>query len=238
VDSTTRRRPRARIAAGTQVPRRVRRLRQLSLLCADPGRRPRRPTRPGIRPDPRRPVPVRNGARPATGGVALLTRTFAEMQRTAERDKTRPSIEYYRRHDRISYLPVGGWTRAFLGLGLLFVVTSAGALLRVGHQRRERRAVRVVERDDRDWLRVAAAGMGPLVVLLGEEDGGLGNKLDGGGQRRDFTAPRHSHAAVRAGCAPAGEALLAIPRDRLYRWIGGCSTRRRWPRRRWLPIAR
>jgi hypothetical protein len=28
----------------------------------------------------------------------------------------------------IAYLPVGGWVRAFLGLGLLFVVTSAFTL--------------------------------------------------------------------------------------------------------------
>jgi hypothetical protein len=31
----------------------------------------------------------------------------------------------------IAYLPVGGWTRAFLGLGLLFVVTSAFTLAKV-----------------------------------------------------------------------------------------------------------
>ena len=41
---------------------------------------------------------------PQPAAYALLTPTFAELQRTAERDKTRPSIEYYRRHDRIDLL--------------------------------------------------------------------------------------------------------------------------------------
>jgi hypothetical protein len=41
---------------------------------------------------------------PQPAAYALLTPTFAELRRTAERDKTRPSVEYYRRHDRIDLL--------------------------------------------------------------------------------------------------------------------------------------
>ncbi|MFB7128178.1 hypothetical protein DR950_26250 [Kitasatospora xanthocidica] len=37
----------------------------------------------------------------------------------------------------IIYLPVGGWTRAFLGLGLLFTVSSAFTLAKVIRDRQE-----------------------------------------------------------------------------------------------------
>ncbi|MFD4660009.1 YiaA/YiaB family inner membrane protein [Kitasatospora sp. NPDC058444] len=37
----------------------------------------------------------------------------------------------------IAYLPVGGWTRAFLGLGLLYTVTSAFTLAKVIRDRQE-----------------------------------------------------------------------------------------------------
>ncbi|WP_030059545.1 MULTISPECIES: YiaA/YiaB family inner membrane protein [Streptomyces] len=37
----------------------------------------------------------------------------------------------------IAYLPVGGWTRAFLGLGLLYTVTSAFTLAKVIRDRHE-----------------------------------------------------------------------------------------------------
>jgi hypothetical protein len=43
-----------------------------------------------------------HGQQPAA--YASLTPTFAELQRMAKRDTTRPSIEYYRRHDRIDLL--------------------------------------------------------------------------------------------------------------------------------------
>jgi hypothetical protein len=47
------------------------------------------------------------GAQPAA--YARLAPTFAQLRRVAERDPTRPSIEYYRRHDRIDVLmPVSG----------------------------------------------------------------------------------------------------------------------------------
>ncbi|MEV7773114.1 YiaA/YiaB family inner membrane protein [Kitasatospora sp. NPDC086791] len=37
----------------------------------------------------------------------------------------------------IAYLPVGGWTRAFLGVGLLYTVTSAFTLAKVIRDRHE-----------------------------------------------------------------------------------------------------
>lgn len=47
------------------------------------------------------------GAQP--GAYALLTPTFEQLRRLGDRDDTRPSIEYYRRHDRIDLLmPVRG----------------------------------------------------------------------------------------------------------------------------------
>ncbi len=50
---------------------------------------------------------VVRGPQPAT--YALLPPTFGELQRSADRDRTRPGLEYYRRHDRIDVLmPVSG----------------------------------------------------------------------------------------------------------------------------------
>lgn len=43
-----------------------------------------------------------HGEQPAA--YARLAPTYQELLRTAERDTTRPSIEYYRRHDRIDVL--------------------------------------------------------------------------------------------------------------------------------------
>ncbi|MGW6913235.1 YiaA/YiaB family inner membrane protein [Kitasatospora sp. NPDC054939] len=37
----------------------------------------------------------------------------------------------------IAYLPVGGWTRAFLGIGLLYTVTSCFTLAKVVRDRQE-----------------------------------------------------------------------------------------------------
>ncbi|WBP87580.1 YiaA/YiaB family inner membrane protein [Kitasatospora cathayae] len=37
----------------------------------------------------------------------------------------------------IAYLPVGGWTRAFLGIGLLYTVTSSFTLAKVVRDRQE-----------------------------------------------------------------------------------------------------
>jgi hypothetical protein len=48
---------------------------------------------------------------PQPAAYAFLTPTFAELRRRAERDKTRPSVEYYRRHDRVDLLmPVSDGT--------------------------------------------------------------------------------------------------------------------------------
>jgi hypothetical protein len=41
---------------------------------------------------------------PQPAAYALLTPTFAELRKLARRDATRPSIEYYRRHDRVDLL--------------------------------------------------------------------------------------------------------------------------------------
>jgi hypothetical protein len=41
---------------------------------------------------------------PQPAAYALITPTFEELRRAGKRDKTRPSIEYYRRHDRIDLL--------------------------------------------------------------------------------------------------------------------------------------
>ncbi|NYF58592.1 GyrI-like domain-containing protein [Micromonospora purpureochromogenes] len=41
---------------------------------------------------------------PQPAAYALLTPTFQQLRRWGERDDTRPSIEYYRRHDRIDLL--------------------------------------------------------------------------------------------------------------------------------------
>ena len=41
---------------------------------------------------------------PQPAAYALLTPTHEELRRRSERDTTRPSIEYYRRHDRIDLL--------------------------------------------------------------------------------------------------------------------------------------
>jgi hypothetical protein len=41
---------------------------------------------------------------PQPAAYALLTPTHDELQRNSERNRTRPSIEYYRRHDRIDLL--------------------------------------------------------------------------------------------------------------------------------------
>jgi hypothetical protein len=47
------------------------------------------------------------GSQPAA--YALLTPTFEALQQAAPRDRTRPTLEYYRRHDRIDVLmPVSG----------------------------------------------------------------------------------------------------------------------------------
>lgn len=37
----------------------------------------------------------------------------------------------------VAYLPVGGWVRAFLGVGLLYVVTSSFTLAKVVRDRQE-----------------------------------------------------------------------------------------------------
>jgi hypothetical protein len=50
----------------------------------------------------------------------------------------------------IAYLPVGGWERAFLGLGLLFVVTSAFTLAKVIRDQQE--STTVVNRVDQARL--------------------------------------------------------------------------------------
>ncbi|MET8529413.1 GyrI-like domain-containing protein [Micromonospora sp. NPDC005172] len=42
------------------------------------------------------------GSQPAA--YALLTPTFEQLRRSGDRDDTRPSIEYYRRHDRSDLL--------------------------------------------------------------------------------------------------------------------------------------
>lgn len=41
---------------------------------------------------------------PHPAAHALLAPTFQQLRRSRERDNTRPSIEYYRRHDRIDLL--------------------------------------------------------------------------------------------------------------------------------------
>ncbi|GAA2190823.1 hypothetical protein [Micromonospora lupini] len=41
---------------------------------------------------------------PQPAAYALLTPTFEQLQRTGDRDDSRPCIEYYRRHDRIDVL--------------------------------------------------------------------------------------------------------------------------------------
>ncbi|MDT4987322.1 MAG: hypothetical protein QOI74_1416 [Micromonosporaceae bacterium] len=41
---------------------------------------------------------------PQPAAYALITPTFHELRDNSERDSTRPSIEYYRRHDRIDLL--------------------------------------------------------------------------------------------------------------------------------------
>ena len=41
---------------------------------------------------------------PQPAAYALLTPTFDQLQRSGDRDDTRPCIEYYRRHDRIDLL--------------------------------------------------------------------------------------------------------------------------------------
>jgi hypothetical protein len=46
---------------------------------------------------------------PQPAAYALLTPTFEQLRRSGDRDDTRPSIEYYRRHDRIDLLmPIRG----------------------------------------------------------------------------------------------------------------------------------
>ncbi|MEU5530682.1 GyrI-like domain-containing protein [Micromonospora chersina] len=46
---------------------------------------------------------------PQPAAYALLTPTFQQLRRSGDRDDTRPSIEYYRRHDRIDLLmPIRG----------------------------------------------------------------------------------------------------------------------------------
>lgn len=41
---------------------------------------------------------------PQPAAYAFLTPAFDELQRSADRDRARPSLEYYRRHDRIDVL--------------------------------------------------------------------------------------------------------------------------------------
>jgi hypothetical protein len=41
---------------------------------------------------------------PQPAAYALITPTFEELRRAGKPDRTRPSIEYYRRHDRIDLL--------------------------------------------------------------------------------------------------------------------------------------
>jgi hypothetical protein len=62
----------------------------------------------------------------------------------------------------IAYLPVGGWVRAFLGLGLMFVVTSAFTLAKVVRDHQENAAV--VNRVDQARLDKLLAEHDPFKV--------------------------------------------------------------------------
>jgi hypothetical protein len=62
----------------------------------------------------------------------------------------------------IAYLPVGGWIRAFLGLGLLFVVTSSFTLAKCIRDQQE--GATVVNRVDQARLDKLLADHDPLKV--------------------------------------------------------------------------
>lgn len=62
----------------------------------------------------------------------------------------------------ISYLPVGAWTRAFLGLGLLYTVTSAFTLAKVIRDRQE--STELVSRVDQARLDKLLAEHDPFRV--------------------------------------------------------------------------
>ncbi|MGW4894320.1 YiaA/YiaB family inner membrane protein [Kitasatospora sp. NPDC004240] len=62
----------------------------------------------------------------------------------------------------IAYLPVEGWTRAFLGVGLLYTITSAFTLAKVIRDRQE--AGEIVSRVDQARLEKLLAEHDPFKV--------------------------------------------------------------------------
>ncbi|MED7948022.1 MULTISPECIES: YiaA/YiaB family inner membrane protein [unclassified Streptomyces] len=62
----------------------------------------------------------------------------------------------------IAYLPVGAWTRAFLGLGLLYTITSAFTLAKVVRDRQE--STELVTRVDQARLDKLLAEHDPFKV--------------------------------------------------------------------------
>ncbi|MFJ9951343.1 YiaA/YiaB family inner membrane protein [Kitasatospora sp. NPDC091207] len=62
----------------------------------------------------------------------------------------------------IAYLPVGGWTRAFLAVGLLYTVTSAFTLAKVVRDRQETNEI--VTRVDQARLEKLLAEHDPFKV--------------------------------------------------------------------------
>ncbi|MFJ8627613.1 YiaA/YiaB family inner membrane protein [Kitasatospora sp. NPDC093550] len=62
----------------------------------------------------------------------------------------------------IAYLPVGGWTRAFLGIGLLYTVTSAFTLAKVIRDRNE--SAEIVSRVDQARLEKLLSEHDPFKV--------------------------------------------------------------------------
>lgn len=62
----------------------------------------------------------------------------------------------------VAYLPVGGWVRGFLGVGLLYVVTSAFTLAKVIRDRQE--VGQVVSRVDQARLDKLLAEHDPFKV--------------------------------------------------------------------------
>jgi hypothetical protein len=62
----------------------------------------------------------------------------------------------------IAYLPVGGWVRAFLGLALLYVVTSTFTLAKCVRDRQE--TATIVERVDQARLEKLLAEHDPFRV--------------------------------------------------------------------------
>jgi hypothetical protein len=64
----------------------------------------------------------------------------------------------------IAYLPVGSWIRAFLGLGLLFVVTSSFTLAKCIRDQQE--STTVVKRVDQARLDKLLADHDPFKVQL------------------------------------------------------------------------